>query len=209
MATIGILRPFLEKKAAVTTNKVRQCVLSVRKEGVSIIWGSPSYMEVTMTRLICMIVLALFLFTACSNESSVPEEEIQTENTMENIAVTHDGKITFEIFNNVGVAQEKVESIKEELLHAYTYIEQSIHTNYVPSNKINVLLLEGHEASWGLRSEIKLYNIRENKYPLVHELTHSLLGYGEYFDTSKGYFTQEGFATYMENKYGRQIAPVL
>jgi len=55
-----------------------------------------------------------------------------------------------------------------------------------------------------LRSELKLYDIRENQYPLVHELTHSLLGYGNNFDVSMGYLTQEGFATYMEDKYGKQ-----
>jgi len=35
-------------------------------------------------------------------------------------------------------------------------------------------------------------------------MTHSLLGYGNNFDKSSGYFTQEGFASYMEEKYGKQ-----
>ncbi len=55
-----------------------------------------------------------------------------------------------------------------------------------------------------MRSELKLYGIQENQYPLVHELTHSLLGYGNNFDASSGYFAQEGFASYMEDKYGKQ-----
>ena len=49
-----------------------------------------------------------------------------------------------------------------------------------------------------------IYGIRENQYPLVHELTHTLLGYGDNFGTNRGYLTQEGFAVYMEDKYGKQ-----
>jgi hypothetical protein len=138
----------------------------------------------------------------------VPKEKILKEKAPENIVVTEDGKITFKIFNTVKVPQKKVESIKKELIDAYNDVYQSIETDYLPSERINVFLKEGDEDSWGLKTELKLYSIRNNKYPLVHELTHSLRGYGVNFDTSNGYFTQEGFATYMENKYGKQVVPV-
>ncbi|MEQ6353818.1 hypothetical protein ABNX05_04260 [Lysinibacillus sp. M3] len=139
----------------------------------------------------------IFLLTACTQDSVVPKGKDD-----ENIVITPDGKITFEIINKIKVPQEKVDSIKEELLNAYDEIQNSIHSKYVPSERINVFLNEGNELSWGLKSELQLYDIKENQYPLVHELTHSLLGYGNNFDTSRGYFTQEGFATYMEDMYG-------
>ncbi|MFY0517773.1 hypothetical protein ACOMCU_08050 [Lysinibacillus sp. UGB7] len=149
-------------------------------------------------------LISIFLLTACTQDTVVPKEKEQEEKDDENIVVTADGKITFEIFNEIKVPQEKVESIKDELLNAYDEIQNSIHTGYVPSERINVYLNVGNEHSWGLRSELKLYGIQENQYPLVHELTHSLLGYGNNFDASSGYFTQEGFASYMEDKYGKQ-----
>ncbi|EON72385.1 hypothetical protein [Lysinibacillus sphaericus] len=149
-------------------------------------------------------LISIFLLTACTQDTVVPKEKEQEEKDDENIVVTADGKITFEIFNEIKVPQEKVESIKDELLNAYDKIQNSIHTGYVPSERINVYLNVGNEHSWGLRSELKLYGIQENQYPLVHELTHSLLGYGNNFDASSGYFTQEGFASYMEDKYGKQ-----
>jgi len=144
------------------------------------------------------LLIFIFLLTACTQDSVVPKGKND-----ENIVVTADGKITFEIINKIKVPQEKVESIKDELLNAYDEIQNSIYTPYVPSERITVFLNEGNEISWGLRSELQLYDIKENQYPLVHELTHSLLGYGNNFDKSRGYFTQEGFATYMDAKYGK------
>ncbi|MGE8000066.1 hypothetical protein ACQKOF_15555 [Lysinibacillus sp. NPDC093190] len=151
-----------------------------------------------MVKFRSFFLIFIFLLAACTQDTVVPKG-----NNDENIVVTADGKITFEIINKIKVPQEKVESIKGELLNAYDEIQNSIHTTYVPSERINVFLNEGNELSWGLKSELQLYDIKENQYPLVHELTHSLLGYGNNFDKSRGYFTQEGFATYMEDKYGK------
>ncbi|MEB2299115.1 hypothetical protein LAV72_05690 [Lysinibacillus xylanilyticus] len=148
-----------------------------------------------------LIFILIFLLTACTQDSIIPKGKND-----ENIVVTADEKITFEIINKIKVPQEKVESIKDELLNAYEEIQNSIHTTYVPSERINVFLNEGNGVSWGLKSELQLYDIKENQYPLVHELTHSLLGYGNNFDKSRGYFTQEGFATYMADKYGENEA---
>ena len=147
-----------------------------------------------------MLLITAFLLTACTQDKVVPKE---IEKSEENMIVTPDGKLTIEIINNVKVPQEKVESIKNELLTAYDDIQNSIHTPYVPSEKITVYLNEGTQASSGFASEIVLFEVKEETYPLVHEMTHSLLGYGNNFDTSSGYFTQEGFASYMENTYGR------
>ncbi|MEH7393471.1 hypothetical protein V7149_22380 [Bacillus sp. JJ1503] len=157
-----------------------------------------------MFRFRFFFLISIFLLTACTQDTVVPKEIVQEEAVDKNIVVTADGKITFKISNTIKVPEEKVESIKQELLNAYNDIQKSIQTNYVPSERINIFLNEWNQASWGLRSELKLYAIRENQYPLVHELTHSLIGYGNNFDSSMGYLTQEGFATYMEDKYGKQ-----
>ncbi|MBY0121660.1 hypothetical protein [Bacillus sp. S/N-304-OC-R1] len=156
-----------------------------------------------MLRSLVYILITLFLLTACTRDTVVPIETIQEQQEDKNIVVSDDGEITFKIFNNIKVTDEKIDSIKQELLNAYNHIQKSIKTDYVPSEKINVILNEGNQSSWGLRSELKLYGVRKNQHPLVHELTHSLLGYGNNFDSSTGYLTQEGFATYMEDMYGK------
>ncbi|MFJ5788867.1 hypothetical protein ACIP9G_02170 [Lysinibacillus sp. NPDC093197] len=145
------------------------------------------------------ILILVFLLTACTQAPVVPKEQEKSE---ENIVTTPDGKITFEVINNIQIPQEKVETIKEEILAAYEVIKNSIHTTYVPSDRIQIFLNEGNQNSWGFAKEILLYDIKDDRYPLVHEMTHSILGYGNNFDTSSGYFTQEGFADYMEQKYG-------
>lgn len=160
-----------------------------------------------MLRGILVILLILFA-SSCSNETPIDKEKNVESTTDNKTVVSEDGKITFKIYNTVGVPEEKVNSIKEEISSAYKIVHQFIKTDYVPSEKINIFLLEGNEASWGFRSEIKLYSIRNGKYPLVHEMTHTLLGYGNNFDDSRGYLTQEGLAVYMENKYGKQSYPV-
>ncbi|PLR70853.1 hypothetical protein [Bacillus sp. UMB0728] len=147
-------------------------------------------------------LIFIVLLTACTQHEVVPKENLQKKENDDNTIFTSDGQLTFKIFNNIKVPQEKVESIKEELLNAYDDIQDTFYSGYVPSERINVFLNAGNQDSWGLRSELKLYSVRENQYPLVHELTHSLLGYGDN-DSSKGYLTQEGFATYMEDKHGK------
>ncbi len=144
-------------------------------------------------------LILVFLLTACTQDTVIPKEQ---EKSNENIVTTPDGKITFEVINNIKIPQEKVETIKEEILAAYEVIKSSIQTTYVPSERIQIFLNEGSQMSWGFAKEIQLYDIKDDRYPLVHEMTHSLLGYGNNFDTSSGYFTQEGFASYMEQKYG-------
>ncbi|WGT41487.1 hypothetical protein QH639_12115 [Lysinibacillus sp. 1 U-2021] len=149
------------------------------------------------------IFLCTLLLTACTAETVQPKDQIQEEQNDENIVVTKDGKITFEIKNEIGVPPEKVEAIKDEIVTAYDHIKASIHTSYTPSEHINVWFKEDG-LSWGLASKIELVGVQEDSYPLVHEMTHSLLGYGNNFGSDHGYFTQEGFASYMEEQYGKK-----
>lgn len=166
---------------------------------------------IIMKQLMIFTLILILLLTACSNESSIPKEQKHRKKMEENIFVTEDGKIRFSIYNTAKLPEKKVESIKLEILSGYNnIINHSIKTDYVPSNKINIFLLKGNEMSWGLRNELKLYYPTSwyDKIPIVHELTHTLLGHGNNFETSKGYLTQEGFADYMENRYGKQKLPV-
>jgi hypothetical protein len=141
--------------------------------------------------------------SACSEDSAVP---IEKETEDEQIIVTEDGMVTFKIYNTAKVSEERIETFKQEISDAYHVIQSSIQTSYIPSEHINVILNKGNQPSWGFRSEIILFSDRRNEYPLVHELTHSLLGYGNNFDDNMGYLTQEGFATYMEDQHGGQFS---
>lgn len=49
---------------------------------------------------------------------------------------------------------------------------------------------------------IELYWVREVRAPIIHELTHVLAGY----TAANGHWTQEGFASYMQDRYGEDDA---
>ncbi|WP_059173324.1 hypothetical protein [Bacillus sp. FJAT-27445] len=146
------------------------------------------------------VIVLLMLISACNQESTKTEQELPKDKPSENLITTKDGNITFNIVNSGGFPDKTLEKIKDELVAAYDVINTSIATDYVPSERINVYLMEGNEISSGYRERLNLYSIKEDKYPLVHELTHTLLGYGD----NNGFLTQEGYADYMENKYGKQ-----
>ncbi|WP_142752235.1 hypothetical protein [Neobacillus piezotolerans] len=146
----------------------------------------------------------LLLMAGCTTNPPIKE----AKGLQENIAVTDDGEVTFKIFNTANVPAERVDAVKKELTQAYNEIRQTIKTDYTPSKRINIHLLEGSEVSWGFKADIKLYGVRNGKDPLVHELTHTLLGYGVNNDSTRGYLTQEGLAVYMENRFGKQKSPV-
>jgi len=148
-------------------------------------------------------LIFICLLTACSQENVIPKEQIQEEKNDENIVVTADGKLTFKIINNIEAPQETVDSIKDEIRKAYDDILQSIHTSYVPSEQITIFLNGEGSQSWGLASRIELAISQDGYYPLVHEMTHSLLGYGDNFGSDHGYFTQEGYAVYMDDQFGK------
>ncbi len=148
-------------------------------------------------------LIFLCLLAACSQENVVPKEQLQEEIMDENIVVTADGKVTFKIMNNMDAPKETVDTIKDEIQKAYDDIMQSIHTSYVPSEQITVFLNGENTESWGLASRIELAIRQDGYYPLVHEMTHSLLSYGGDFNTDHGYFTQEGYAVYMDEQFSK------
>jgi hypothetical protein len=60
----------------------------------------------------------------------------------------------------------------------------------------------GVSHSYGGQGAIELYWVREVQSPIIHELTHVLAGY----TAANGHWTQEGFATYMQDEYGEDRA---
>ncbi|NKB48380.1 MAG: hypothetical protein GKS02_03335 [Alphaproteobacteria bacterium] len=48
------------------------------------------------------------------------------------------------------------------------------------------------------RGEIVLYRLRQDRAPILHELTHVVAGY----DRSKGHWSQEGFASFVQDSFG-------
>ncbi|MFZ3576542.1 hypothetical protein [Virgibacillus sp. DJP39] len=140
---------------------------------------------------------------ACSPKTSPPEEQPTKEKTKENIVVTEDGRLTFKIVNTRESSQQQLDTIKKEIVKSYNIVTNSIKTDYVPAEKVNVHLLKGNGISTGYREDIKLYATDIDNYPILHEMSHTILGYGNNYDGSKGFFTQEGFATYLEDKHDK------
>jgi hypothetical protein len=60
----------------------------------------------------------------------------------------------------------------------------------------------GVSHSHGGQGAIELYWVHELRAPIVHELTHVLAGY----TSANGHWTQEGFASYMQDRYGEDVA---
>lgn len=164
-----------------------------------------------------MIVVALILLlTACSQKTSpkkndnettqkevTPEKEGNEKSPKEdNNVVTKDNAVVFKLINSSKASKEELNKFKERVLGAYAIVKDSIETDYTPAKNIRILLQEGTGTSTGYRHNIKLYAKDMDDYPLVHEMTHTILGYGKNFDSTRGFFTQEGFGVYMEEKYG-------
>ncbi len=76
----------------------------------------------------------------------------------------------------------------------------------IPSTKfpivVNLWSGSGISHSHHGRGPIELYWVREVRSPIIHELTHVLAGY----TASNGHWTQEGFASYMQDQYGEDHA---
>ncbi len=114
-------------------------------------------------------------------------------------------QVVFKIENEAGLPDNDVKTVETRLQNAYKKITSSIKIDYKYPSEIHVILKEGNLVSSGFKNTIKLYG-NTDTYPIVHELSHILLGYGENFDSSSGFLTQEGIAEYFEQKYGTNNA---
>jgi hypothetical protein len=110
----------------------------------------------------------------------------------------------FIIFNHGDFTSHEIERVKAQLEVGTKALE-----NYIgpaPARKFPVVvnLWPGRGVSHSHHGQgaIELYWVREVRAPIIHELTHVLAGY----TASNGHWTQEGFASYMQDQYGEDNA---
>jgi len=108
------------------------------------------------------------------------------------------------IFNHGNFTSREIERVREQLQVGATALEKYIGP--IPAYRFNVVLNlrpgRGVSHSGHGRGAIGLYWVREVQAPIFHELTHVLAGYS----ASNGHWTQEGFASYMQDQYGEDHA---
>ncbi|MBI3326689.1 MAG: hypothetical protein HYZ81_08310 [Nitrospinae bacterium] len=110
----------------------------------------------------------------------------------------------FIIHNRGDFSEQQVQRVSRELSRGLRALEQYIGP--IPQNKFPVIvnLWSGSGVSHSSHGQgpIELYWVREVQAPIMHELTHVLAGY----TASHGHWTQEGFASYMQDQYGEDAA---
>jgi hypothetical protein len=113
---------------------------------------------------------------------------------------TDDKKIQFTLVNDGSFSEETINKIKYELKRGYQLITKEVGIAVDEQKDIMVILKEGvHESISGQAGHhsFDLYNIEEGTYPLIHELSHVLIGHS--YETSA--FLSEGIAEYLAEKY--------
>jgi len=113
-----------------------------------------------------------------------------------------DGRFT--IINHGNFSSAEVQRVSEQLEIGAKALEHYIGP--LPAHKFPVVvnLRPGRGVSHSGQGQngIELYWVREVRAPIIHELTHVLAGY----NASNGHWTQEGFASYMQDQYGEDDA---
>jgi hypothetical protein len=110
----------------------------------------------------------------------------------------------FTIFNHGDFTSHEIQRVRAQLEVGTRALEQYIGP--APAHKFPVIvnLWPGRGVSHSHHGQgaIELYWVREVRAPIIHELTHVLAGY----TASNGHWTQEGFASYMQDQYGEDNA---
>jgi hypothetical protein len=110
----------------------------------------------------------------------------------------------FLIFNHGDFSSAEIHRVKAQLEVGTNALEKYIGS--IPADKFPVVVNlrpgRGVSHSGHGRGAIELYWVREAQAPIIHELTHVLAGY----TASNGHWTQEGFASYMQDQYGEDSA---
>lgn len=154
--------------------------------------------------IISLIILSILVISACSP----PIEEVHVISEEDNnyrykTFETDDGKVTFKIYNEGQYSKKVVQQIMDETLASYEVIINSIHTGHEFPDNINIYLYAGEGRAYARYNDFRLYSLYHNRYPLVHELTHLLLGV-----TSESVpIIHEGYAVHMQSKYGKPTDP--
>ena len=110
----------------------------------------------------------------------------------------------FIIENHGNFTAQEVQRVRKELSIGLDAIEHLLGT--IPAQKFPVVvhLRAGRGVSHIEHGQgpIELYWVREVQAPIIHELTHVLVGY----TAAHGHWTQEGLASYLQDHYGEDTA---
>jgi hypothetical protein len=110
----------------------------------------------------------------------------------------------FVIVDHGGFTSAEVQRVRTQLDVGAQALERYIgpaRANKFPV-VVNLRPGRGVSQSGHGRGPIELYWAREVRAPIIHELTHVLAGY----TAANGHWTQEGFASYMQDQYGEDRA---
>lgn len=137
-------------------------------------------------------VLILFLFCVLSVTSACETTQAGQDSAK------------FIIQNDAGFADFHVTRVIKELnvgVETLTKLGVPLRVEKFP---ITIQLKRGRgiSRSYHGRGPIVLHRIAGRRSPIIHEVTHVLAGYTR----ASGHWTTEGFASYMQDKYGEDIA---
>ncbi|KML31371.1 hypothetical protein [Priestia aryabhattai] len=159
-----------------------------------------------------LLTLITLVTVSCQNGRH-PNEQLDTKNN-EGIIIkrefmTKDQRTKFIIINNDQLNNTYVNQITSDTQKFYNkLIPNYENKNYKWDKQITIDLKMGDGISTGMKKNISLYNAVGGNYLLCHELTHTLLGFGNQkaneFNIENGYFSQEGMAVYLQEKLDPQ-----
>lgn len=133
-----------------------------------------------------IVVLALVLVGACSAFQPAYRDE------------------RFIIVSEGDFRSDEIQRVRTQLEAGAAALEKYIGP--APARRLPVVVHlrpgAGISHSHHGRGPIELYWVRERRAPIIHELTHVLAGY----TPANGHWTQEGFASYMQDRYGEDSA---
>lgn len=141
-----------------------------------------------MTRRLAYVVVALALLLLAGCATFQPE--------------LRDARFT--LVNHGNFASAELQRVRAQLEVGVSALERYIGP--IPARKFPVVVNlrpgRGVSHSYGGQGAIELYWVHEERAPIIHELTHVLAGY----TSANGHWTQEGFASYMQDEYGEDVA---
>jgi hypothetical protein len=110
----------------------------------------------------------------------------------------------FVILSSADFTPQDVQRVREQLEVGLMALERYIGA--APPSKFPIVVSlwsgSGVSHSYHGRGPIELFWVKEVRSPIIHELTHVVAGY----TASNGHWTQEGFASYMQDEYGEDRA---
>jgi hypothetical protein len=110
----------------------------------------------------------------------------------------------FVILSSGDFTPQDVQRVREQLEVGLKALERYIGS--APPSRfpivVNLWSGRGVSHSYHGRGPIELFWVKEMRSPIIHELTHVVAGY----TASNGHWTQEGFASYMQDEYGEDRA---